>query len=61
LQLSLLCGSIYIFADVANTETLKNETAVVGGVPLGIGGLARVIFQHRIKIKGKTSLRILKF
>ena len=60
-QLSLLCGSIYIFADVANTGTLKNETMAVGGVLLGVGALARAIFPHRIKIKGRTRLRILKF
>jgi hypothetical protein len=46
--------------DVINTGELKKETLIVSGTVIGVGLLAKLLISNKIKIRGKTKLRILK-
>jgi hypothetical protein len=59
-QLSLIAGTGYLALDVINTGELKKETLIVSGAVIGVGLLAKLLISNKIKIKGKTKLRILK-
>lgn len=59
-QLSLIAGSGYLVLDAINTGELKKETLIVSGTVIGIGLLAKLLISNKIKIRGKTKLRILK-
>ena len=60
-QLLLLGGSAYLLVDVINSKKLNSETAVISSVAIGGGLLAHFIIGNRIKLRGRTKLRILKF
>jgi hypothetical protein len=59
-QLSLIIGSGYLLLDVINTGELKKETLIVSGVVIGVGLIAKILINNKIKIRGRTKLRILK-
>ncbi|MFM9837894.1 MAG: hypothetical protein ACKVOQ_06495 [Cyclobacteriaceae bacterium] len=59
-QLSLIAGIGYLALDVINTGELKKETLIVSGTVIGVGLLAKLLISNKIKIRGKTKLRILK-
>jgi hypothetical protein len=59
-QLSLIAGTGYLALDVINTGELKKETLIVSGAVIGVGLLAKLLISNKIKIKGRTKLRILK-
>ena len=60
-QLLLLGGTAYLFVDVINNQKLSKETAIIAGTAIGGGLLAKLIIGNRIKMRGRTKLRILKF
>ncbi len=60
-QLFFLAGSAYLLVDILNNKQLSKETAIIGGTSIGIGLLARLIIGNRIKLKGRTRLRIIIF
>jgi hypothetical protein len=59
-QLSLIAGTGYLALDVINTGELKKETLIVSGTVIGVGLIAKLLISNKIKIRGKTKLRILK-
>ena len=59
-QLLLLGGSAYLLVDVINSKKLSSETAAISSVAIGGGLLAHFIIGNRIKLRGRTKLRILK-
>lgn len=59
-QLLLLGGTAYLFVDVINNQKLSKETAIIAGTAIGGGLLAKLIIGNRIKLRGRTKLRILK-
>ncbi len=59
-QLSLIAGTTYLALDVINTGDLKKETLVVSGTLIGVGLIAKLFISNKIKIKGRTKLRVLK-
>jgi hypothetical protein len=59
-QLSLIAGTGYLALDVINTGELKKETLIVSGTVIGVGLLAKLLISNKIKIRGKTKLRVLR-
>jgi hypothetical protein len=59
-QLSLIAGTGYLVLDVINTGELKKETLIVSGTVIGVGLLAKLLISNKIKIRGKTKLRVLR-
>lgn len=59
-QLSLITGTGYLLLDVINTGQLNKNTLTVGGTIIGVGLLAKLLIRNKIKIRGRTKLRILK-
>ena len=59
-QLLLRGGTAYLFVDVINNQKLSKETAIIAGTAIGGGLLAKLIIGNRIKLRGRTKLRILK-
>lgn len=59
-QLSLITGGGYLLLDIINTGELNNKTLIVSGSLIGVGLIARALIGNRIKIKGRTKLRVLE-
>jgi len=59
-QLSLITGGGYLLLDIINTGELNNKTLIVSGTLIGAGLIARVLIGNRIKVRGRTKLRILR-
>ncbi len=59
-QLSLITGTGYLALDVINSGKLNNNTLVVSGSLIGVGLLAKLLIGNKIKIRGRTKLRILR-
>jgi outer membrane lipoprotein-sorting protein len=60
-QLALIGGTGYLLLDVLNTGELNNDVLIVSGTIIGIGLLAKILIGNKIKIKGKTQLKILSY
>lgn len=60
-QMCLLAGSGYLVLDVINHGHLSKETAIISGITIGVGLLARLIIGKRIKLKGKTKLKLIEY
>ena len=60
-QLSLIIGGGYLLLEIVNTGELNKDTLIISGTLIGIGLIARLFIGNRIKIKGRTMLRILEF
>jgi hypothetical protein len=59
-QVGLLAGGGYLILDLINTGELTRETVVVSSSLIAVGLMAKLLIGNRIKIKGRTKLRILK-
>jgi len=59
-QLSLIIGGGYLLLDIVNTGELNKDTLIVSGTLIGVGLLAILFIGNKIKIKGRTKLRILE-
>ena len=59
-QLGLLAGGGYLILDVINTGELNNETLVISGSLIAVGLIGKLLIGNRIKIKGRTRLRIVR-
>lgn len=60
-QILLLGGSAYLLLDVINNNELSEETLIICGISIGAGLFAKWLIGNRIKIRGRTKLRILNF
>lgn len=60
-QILLLGGSAYLLVDGLNNQELSSETLIISGISIGGGLLAKWLISNRIKIRGRTKLRILNF
>ena len=58
-QLSLIAGCGYLLLDVINSGELNENTLAISGTLIGVGLIAKILIGNRIKIKGRTNLRIL--
>ena len=58
-QLLLLGGTGYLLIDAVNSREFSEETLVVGGSMIGLGLIFRLLIPNKIKIRGRTKLRIL--
>jgi hypothetical protein len=58
-QLALIAGAGYLLLDVINSGELNEDTLIISGTLIGIGLIAKFFIGNRIKIKGRTKLRIL--
>jgi len=59
-QLSLIVGGGYLLLDIIKTGELNKNTLIVSGTLIGVGLIAKAIIGNRIKIKGRTKLRIVR-
>ena len=57
-QLCLMAGAGYLLLDTINNGELDQETLIISGSLIGLGVLAKILIGNRIKIKGRTKLRI---
>ena len=58
-QLSFITGTGYLALDVINTGKLNGNTLAVSGSIIGVGLIAKMLISNKIKIKGRTKLRVL--
>lgn len=59
-QLSLIIGTGYLLIDAINTGELNKNTLAISGTIIGVGLIAKLLISNKIKIRGRTKLRILK-
>ena len=59
-QLSFIVGGGYLLLEVINTGELNKETLIISGSVIGVGLIAKLFISNKIKIKGRTKLRILE-
>ena len=59
-QLLLIGGTGYLLIDTINNREFSKGTLVTGGAMIGLGLVFRLLIPNKIKIKGRTNLRILK-
>lgn len=59
-QLSLIIGCGYLLIDVINNRELTEDTLIISGTLISVGLLAKVFIGNKIKIRGRTKLKILK-
>lgn len=59
-QLCLVGGGGYLLLDTINHGELHENTLLVSGALIGIGLLAKALIGNRIKIQGRTKLRIIE-
>ena len=59
-QLSLIGGTGYLLLNAVNGYEFTEETVVIGGSLIGVGLIARLLIPNKIKIRGRTKLRILE-
>ena len=57
-QLSLIAGGGYLLLNLANGQGINGDVLAVSGTLVGVGLLARWLIGHRIRIKGRTRLKI---
>jgi hypothetical protein len=57
-QLCLLAGAGYLIIDSINHGEIDEDTLKISGTLIGVGLLAKLVIGNRIKIKGRTRLRI---
>jgi hypothetical protein len=60
-QLGLLTGIGYLALDLINNGKINEETVVISGALIGVGLIGKLLIGNRIKIRGRTKLRIVKF
>lgn len=59
-QIGLIAGGGYLVLDLINTGQFNKETLVISGSLIGVGLIGKLLIGNRIKIKGRTKLRILR-
>ncbi|MFZ1809217.1 MAG: hypothetical protein WAU36_18435 [Cyclobacteriaceae bacterium] len=59
-QLSLIVGGGYLLLDVINTGEFNSKTLILSGSLIGVGLIARAFIGNKIKIRGRTKLRVLR-
>jgi hypothetical protein len=58
-QLGLIAGVGYLTLDIVNSGQINKETLVISGALIGVGLVGKLLIGNRIKIRGRTKLRIL--
>ena len=58
-QLAFMAGTGYIVLDTVNNRELNEGTLAIGGSLIGLGLIFRLLIPNKIRIRGKTKLRIL--
>ena len=59
-QLGLITGVGYLTLDFINSGQINREPLVISGALIGVGLIGKLLIGNRIKIRGRTKLRILK-
>lgn len=59
-QIGLIAGVGYLTLDLINNGEISRETLVISGTLIGVGLIGKLLIGNRIKIRGRTKLRILK-
>jgi hypothetical protein len=59
-QIGLIAGVGYLTLDLINNGEIGRETLVISGTLIGVGLIGKLLIGNRIKIRGRTKLRILK-
>jgi hypothetical protein len=59
-QLSLLSGSTYFLVDLLNSGQINQATVMVSATLISVGLVSRLIIGNKIRIRGKTKLRIIR-
>jgi hypothetical protein len=57
-QLLLLGGTGYLAVDAINNGEVSKETLIISGSMIGMGLIFKALIPNKIKIKGRTRLRI---
>jgi hypothetical protein len=60
-QVGLIAGVGYLALDYINSGQITKETLVICGGLIGVGLVGKILIGNRIKIRGRTKLRILNF
>lgn len=59
-QIALVAGVAYMTLELINTGGVSRDVLITSGVLIGVGLAAKFLIGNRIKIKGRTRLRIVK-
>lgn len=59
-QLSLIAGGGYLLLNLINNGEISEDNLVISGTLIGVGLIAKFLIGNRIKIKGRTKLRIVR-
>jgi hypothetical protein len=59
-QLCLIAGGGYLLLNIINKEELTEEALIISGVLISAGLFAKMLIGNRIKMKGRTKLRIVR-
>ena len=59
-QLCLITGGGYLLLDTINNGEVSVDTLIISGALIGAGLMAKGFIGNRIKIKGRTKLRIVR-
>jgi hypothetical protein len=59
-QILLIGGAGYLALDVINTGEFNKETLMISAAAIGAGLTAKLLIRNRLRIRGRTNLRILK-
>lgn len=59
-QIGLIAGTGYLALELINSGEIDRETVVISGTLIGAGIVGKLLIGNRIKIKGRTKLRILR-
>jgi hypothetical protein len=60
-QIGLIAGIGYLTLDLINNGEISRETLAISGTSICVGLIGKILIGNRIKIKGRTKLRILRF
>lgn len=59
-QLSLIAGGGYLLLNLINNGEISEDDLIISGTLIGVGLIAKFLIGNRIKIKGRTKLRIVR-
>jgi len=58
-QIGLIAGVGYLVLDLISGGEINRETVIISGTLISVGLLGKLLIGNRIKIRGRTKLRIL--
>ena len=60
-QISLIVGGGYLLLELLNTGQVDKEVLIVSATLIGVGIIAKLLIGNKIRIEGRTKLRIIEY